>query len=140
MSFPFKTLKGRVKKVDINPYRIKWDDEEDCLSKFEFKIRCFLKPFWSKKIVTSELPMVGTLNRFDIANITDKIIVECDGAGHSDPNYYRHESPIDYLNQLKRDHNKDEWCDINGYKMVRILPEDMPLTKEFFKKTYDIDL
>lgn len=136
----FKTLKGKIRAVKTPDYAIEWDNPKTSLSKFQFAVKQFLKSFWHKKICCEELPMAGSKNRFDLVNMTDKIVVECDGEGHSDPSYYLHSSPLDYLKQLQRDAAKNEWCKLNGFTMCRVLPEDLPLTQEAFEKRHGVIL
>lgn len=140
MSFPFKTLKGRLRKVNINPYRIDWVAAS--ASKEQMKVKQFLKPYWSKKVVCEEFMIPGTLYRIDFLNITDKIAIEHQGAQHNDPNSYLFDNPMDYLDSKRRDHLKAQWCELNGYTLVETFPEDLPvLSRKWFKEKYpEIDL
>lgn len=133
-----KTLQGRKRKLNIRDYLVQWRGAS--LSKFQRNVKLFLEPYWSKKMIGEEVPMVGSKMRFDLFNATDKIVVEVMGEGHTDPEFYLHESAVDYLNQLRRDAKKADWCELNGYTLVEVFPGDMPLTPEFFKTKYDIEL
>lgn len=134
----FKTLQGREKKVIIKDYLIKWD--EISASKAQMAVKTFLKPYWKAKVVCEEFMLPGTRYRMDFLNITNKIAIEYQGEQHDDPKSHYFENPNDFLNSLRRDHKKAEWCEINGYTLVEIYPNDLPLTKKFFKEKYQIEL
>lgn len=53
-----------------------------------------------------------------------KIAVECDGQQHMAYNPHFHKSRMDYLKQVARDRYKQEFCDINGIKLIRWTAED----------------
>ena len=135
----WKTLKGRVKEIPTGSYRVDWDGEQG--SQFSADILDWLFPYWKADTVLAEFPVAGTKSRFDYVNLSRHVILECDGAQHSSFNKHWHKgSRANYLSQIKRDLEKDEIARLNGFKMVRINPEDLPLTKEWFLKTYDITL
>ena len=129
----FKDLQGRLRFLNIEKRRVKWDDAS--LSKFQFNIKQFLKPYWSYNIVYEEMPLVGTRLRLDLYNATRKIGIECNGKQHTDFNPFFHaDSRINYLAQIRRDSKKYQWCQNNSITLIDIYPDDLPLTKSFFDK------
>jgi hypothetical protein len=83
----------------------------------------------------------GTRLRFDIVNVTKRVAVEINGKQHESYNSYFHRgSRINFLNQIKRDQTKRDWCELNGFVMVEILPEDLPLSEKFFAERYGLEL
>lgn len=135
----FKTLTGKLKDIPVHKHLIDWSG--DSLSHFQEDVKDFMYPYWKHDVVCEELPVAGTKMRLDIINLTRRIIIEVNGIAHLDPQSHFHNgSRINWLNQVKRDMAKHRWAEINGYKLVEIEPEDMPLTKSFFKERYDIDL
>lgn len=129
----FKDLNGRLRFLNIEKRRIKWD--EPSLSKFQFQIKQFLKKYWGNHICYEEMPMVGTRLRIDLYNANRKIAIECNGDQHTKYNEFFHAgNRINYWHQIRRDSVKYEWCQNNGITLIDIYPEDVPLTKAFFDK------
>lgn len=135
----FKTLTGRFKDIPVHKYLVDWEGEQG--SKFSEEVLDFLYDYWKHDVVLCELDVAGTRMRYDFVNLSKRIIVETDGIQHSSYNMHLHQgSRANYLAQIKRDLAKDRAAEINGFQMVRINPSDLPLTKDFFKKQFDIDL
>lgn len=134
----FKTPKGQKRKVILKDYLIKWD--EASASKAQTKVKTFLKPYWKHKVVCEEFLVPGALWRMDFLNVTDKIALEYQGEQHANPLSHYFADVTDFLNSLRRDAKKADWCELNGYTLVEVFPGDMPLTPEFFKTKYDIEL
>lgn len=136
----FKTPTGRLKDIPhINSYRVDWDADQG--SDFSTDVLSFLEPYWKHDIVFAELPVAGTRMRYDFVNLTKKVVVETDGEQHDDPAaFHNRGSKAIWLAQIKRDELKNRGAAMNGFKMVRIKPDDLPLTKKWFLDTYDIAL
>ena len=134
----FKTLNGRTKDVQINKYRVDW--EKQSLSKFQMEIKLFLQPYWGKQIVCEEFTIPSTRLSIDIFNVNLNLAIECQGRQHTQYVPFLSGSRLGYLAQLKRDIQKEEWCALNGIRLIEIFPEDVPLTKKFFKEKFDIIL
>lgn len=135
----WKKLNGSLVDISIAKYKIDFEGEQGSL--FSEEVLDFLYPYWKNDIVLCELPVIGTRMRFDYVNISKRIICETDGFQHTQYSPHFHGgSRSKYLAQIKRDLFKDQIATNNNFIMVRIKPDDLPLTKEWFKKTYDIDL
>lgn len=135
------TLKGRTKDIPTASYVVDWKGKQG--SKFSKEVLDFLYPYWKYDIVLAEWPVAGTKMRYDFVNLTRSIIVETDGKQHDAPSKFFHGDfgmRTNYAAQLERDMDKDAIAEKNGFTMVRIKPHDLPLSKEFFKKNFDIDL
>lgn len=145
-----KTVTGRIKEVSTAPYKVDWDGEQG--SDFSAEILDFLEPYWRHDVVLAEWPVAGTKLRYDYVNLTRRIIVECDGVQHNAFNAHFHgltstgnsRDPLarspKYLKQIKNDQLKDKIAHLNDFLMIRILPKDLPLTKEWFKSAWDLTL
>jgi len=134
----FKDLFGRLRFLNVEKYRIKWD--ESSLSKFQFNVKQYLKKYWEHEIMYEEMPMVGTRLRLDFYNATKRVAIEVNGAQHKTFNTFFHaDSKLNYLKQIRRDYKKDLWCKNNNIILIEIYPEDLPLNKAFFRK-FDISL
>ena len=136
----FKRLNGSSAFKSYRKREIDWDGKS--LSKFQRAVKLFLKPYWKDDLVFEELPVLGTRMTIDIYNANKKIAVEADGNQHRQfiGGFY-HASPLDYLNQIKRDVKKREWCEVNGILLVNIFEDDLKdLSPQWFLEKYKINL
>ncbi len=135
----FKTLTGKPKNINVTRYRVDFDGDQG--SKFSEDVLDFLYPYWKHDVVLCELPVAGTRLRYDYVNVSKRIVCETDGFQHDNFSEHFHRGSRNaFLKQIKHDLEKDRAAEINGFKMIRIKPSDLPLTKEFFKRQFDIDL
>jgi hypothetical protein len=136
----FKKLNGKSANVNVSKYKVDWTDGS--LSKIQRKIKDFLFQYWKGHMVYEELPVAGTRMRLDFLNMTNNIAIEVDGDQHTNPlNYFNEGSKIKWLGQVKRDLEKDRWCELNEFTLVRINESEInDINKAWFKTKYDIDL
>lgn len=132
------TLTGRLKEVPTAGYAVDWDGEQG--SQFSADVLDWIYPYWKGDPVLAEYPVAGTRMRFDYVNVRRKIILEVDGRQHDAFVKHMHKNRDAYGAQFKRDIDKDAIARLNGFKMVRVKPGDLPLSREWFKATFDIDL
>jgi len=133
-----QTLSGRLVNKDYKKYLINWSKKE--ASNFQTEVKFFLYSFLKNHIVFSEFPIVGTRYRIDIFDATTKTAYEIVGVQHTKFVKFFHGNSANYLAQIKRDVKKEKFCEINNIKLIEILPEDLPLTKDFFKNKFNLDL
>ena len=119
-----RNLKGAKK------YLINW--EEKSRSKFQKNIKDFLKDYWVHDIVFEEFRIVGTRLSLDFYNANKKIAVEVQGDQHVRYVKHFHKNRLKYLEQLKRDQKKLDFCEINDIKLVEIYSTDV-VTASLFK-------
>lgn len=136
----FKKLHSdRVANVNLSKYMVVWDGP--CRSKFQKEVKQWLKPYWRGHLCVEELRIPGSRMTCDLVNITKKVIVETSGDQHLDFNPHFHlKNRANWLGQIKRDGKKKEWAAENGFLLVEIFPDDMPLRLEFFQEKYGIDI
>jgi len=129
----FLDLKGRPKVLkNARRYYVDWNG--GTRSKGQTALKKFLYPYWNGKIIFEEMPVVGSKMTFDIVNVTDKLIIEFDGAQHHKYIKHFHGSRVSkFLGQIKRDLKKEDWAEINGFSLIRIQNEK-ELTYEFFSE------
>lgn len=134
----FKTLNGAVRKIiGVHKYNIDWDG--DSKSKFQKSVKSFLKDYWFNQVIFEEFPIAGTRMTFDFYNANKKIAIEVQGGQHTKYVPFFHGGyKNNYLMQLKRDHQKHDFCELNDIKLVEIFEKDK-LSLDFFKKL-DISL
>jgi hypothetical protein len=133
-----KNISGRVTSKNCEKYRMKW--EKKSRSKYQFDLKTFLKPYLSSHVVYEEFPVYGSRMTIDIFDATTKVAYEMQGEAHTKFIEHFHGTVNHYLSQIKRDHQKENWCNLNGIKYVEIFPTDFPLNKEFFEKEFEIYL
>jgi len=112
-----RNLKGAKK------YLINWNGKSR--SKFQKNVKDFLKPYWENDIVFEEFRVVGTRLSLDFYNANKKVAVEVQGDQHTKYVKHFHKNRLKYLEQLKRDQNKFDFCDLNGIKLVEIYSTDV---------------
>lgn len=126
----FFDLKGREKKLkNARRYYINWHGKTR--SKFQDAAKKFFYPYWANDLCMEEMPLVGTLMKFDLVNISKKIVCEVMGEQHTKFNKHFHGTKNKFLGQIKRDLKKHEWCELNGFTLVEVYSEK-ELTYEYF--------
>lgn len=130
----FKTLNGAVRSIPrVKKYLIDWDAKSK--SKIQKATKDFLKEFWLKHVVFEEFPVAGTKMSLDFYNANKRIAIEVQGQQHVKYTPFFHgNNKYNYINQLRRDQNKQEFCEINDIKLIEIY-STKELTKEFFKNS-----
>jgi hypothetical protein len=126
-------LSGRAINKPVQKYLINW--KKKCRSKFQKGVKDFLYTFWKNQIVYEEFPVAGTRMTIDFFNLSAKIAIEVQGEQHRTPNKHFHNGDkMNFYAQIERDMEKKKYCELNGWRMFEIYPEDMPLTQEFLEK------
>ncbi len=126
----FLDLKGRKKTLkNARKYLISWN--KGTRSKFQDNVKAFLYPFWKNDLCAEEMPLVGSLMKFDLVNISKRVVCEVMGGQHTQFNPHFHKTRSKYLGQVKRDLQKHDWCELNNYQMIEIYSEK-ELTYDFF--------
>ena len=120
----FKTLTGSSKRVKSpKKYLIEWDSSSK--SKMQFNVKQYLKKYWKHDIVFEEFPLAGSKMTFDFYNPNKNIIIEVQGGQHLKHTPFVHgKSKSNFLNQIKRDNDKQKFCELNNIKLVEIFPDD----------------
>ena len=134
----FKTLTGSTKRVpNIKKKLIDWD--KSSRSKFQYRVKKFLEPYWENHVVFEEFPVAGTRLSIDFYNANKKIAVEVQGSQHTKYNSFFHGGhKNNYLEQLKRDEMKFKFCELNDICLIEIYDNDI-IDKSLFKK-FDVSL
>jgi hypothetical protein len=113
-------------------YLIGWDKKSR--SEFQFKTKKFLETYWKRHIVFEEFPIPKTKMTIDIFNFSKNIAVEVQGSQHLSYNKFFHgNTNYKYLQQLKRDQYKFDFCNDFGIILIEIYSLE-ELTEDFFSK------
>lgn len=128
----FKTLVGSTKRVKKpKSYLIKWGGSSR--SKLQYSVKEFIKPYWDMDIVFEEFPIAGTKMSFDFYNSNKNIAIEVQGGQHLKYTPFFHgKSKSTFLGQIRRDNDKQKFCELNNIKLVEIYPDDK-LSLDLFK-------
>lgn len=119
----FLSLNNKKKRCkNIRKYLIDW--KKSSRSNFQFEVKKFLEKFWTGNVVFEEFPIVGTRLTLDFYNANKKIAIEVQGRQHTKYIEFFHQNKINFLNQLKRDQQKERFCELNGIKLLTIFPND----------------
>jgi very-short-patch-repair endonuclease len=120
----FLTLTNKKKRCkNIKNYIIDWSCESR--SKFQTRVKKFLYTYWTGNVVFEEFPIVGTRLTLDFYNANKRIAIEVQGGQHTKYVKFFHSDRINFLDQLKRDRNKEKFCEINKIKLVTIFEDDI---------------
>jgi len=134
----FQTIDGKVKRVkNLKKRIINW--EASSRSKRQKAVKDFLKDYWYNHVTFEEFPVVGTRLSLDFYNANKRVAVEVQGSQHTKYNKFFHGGhKNNYLEQLKRDQIKAEFCEVNNIILVEIYDSDI-INKSLFKK-FDVTL
>tara|TARA_R100000664_G_C2750140_1_gene137457 strand:+ start:1472 stop:1888 length:417 start_codon:yes stop_codon:yes gene_type:complete len=133
-------ITGRLVNRNVGRYKIDWDAE--CRSKFQFEVKQFFKSFWFGQICYEEFPVYGTRMKVDLINMTKRIAVEVQGAQHDEFNkFFHNNSRATYLRSITRDSDKRKWLENNDFKVLEILPKDLPeLSRKYIKEKFSVSI
>ncbi len=134
-----KVRSSREVDLNINRYRIDWNKK--CRSKFQDQVKAWLRTFWWKHVCLEEVTLPGSRLKCDLINITKRIIIEMNGEQHDtfNPHFHR-KNRQHFQDQIIRDEHKRDWADKNGFYMIEIYEKDLPLSVEFFKEKFDVEI
>ena len=134
----FKTIDGKLKRAkNLKKRIINW--EASSRSKRQKAVKDFLKDYWYNHVTFEEFPVVGTRLSLDFYNANKRVAVEVQGSQHTKYNKFFHGGhKNNYLEQLKRDQIKAEFCEVNDIILVEIYDSDI-INKSLFKK-FDVTL
>jgi len=134
-----KLNSNKVVKIPASKLRIDWDGE--CRSNFQYEVKQWLRRYWLCDRCSEEYRIPGSKLYLDLVNWSKRVIVEVNGSQHHDFNEFFHAgNRSNFLAQLQRDAKKKEWAEDNKLTLVEIYQDDLPLTKEFFKEKYGIEI
>ena len=127
-------VRGKLQSRIVTRFLINWDKKSR--SKIQFKVKQFLRSYWQNHVVYEEFPVYGTRMKVDILNATKKIAVEVNGRQHSSFNsFFHNNSRNKYLASIKRDVQKREWLEKNGFTVIEIEEDEVnKLSEEFIAK------
>jgi len=119
----FKTLSGAIKRVS-KPYKYRIDWQAQSKSKIQFAVKTKLKNIWENHVVFEEFPVAGSKMSFDFYNANKRIAIEVQGRQHVKyVPYFHGKNKINFISQMRRDHQKREYCEMNDIKLIEVFEE-----------------
>ena len=119
----FFDINGKERNLkNAKKYLIDW--EKPSRSKFQTTVKKFLYDYWKNDIVFEEFRVVGSRLSLDFYNANKKVAVEVQGDQHIRYVKHFHKNRLKYLEQLKRDQKKLDFCQINDIKLVEVYSTD----------------
>jgi len=130
------------KEVNFNPIQYKLIDWNKAPSAPQLKVQKFFYPYWKNDVVLSEMRLPKSLWRYDLVNLSRKIVVETSpDAVHLEYNEFMHGSRAGYSKKIKADYEKMQLAELNGFKFIELNDEHLiNLTKTMFKEIFDLIL
>lgn len=117
-----KGLDGRVFSWDLrNHVPLGGDDRPR--SGPHLRARALLQSLFPLDVRAEEVPIPGLRCFLDFVIPSRMLAVEVDGEQHRAMNGFFHDDETDFLRARRRDGRKQEWLELNGFRLVR-LPDD----------------
>ena len=113
-------------------YRIDWN--RGAPSKGAQAVKDFIRRHFSNDLWMEEYRLPRCLLRVDFLNATRKFAIEFNGPQHEGFVKHFHRDRVGYAASFGRDLAKAEFLEGNGYKLVEIREDDLPLSVDFFVK------
>jgi len=135
-----KLSSDKIVTLKTSKYIIDW--ENDGNSSLEIMFRNLIYPFWKNYIVLFQPRIPGSLLKLDFMNMNKKLAVEIDGEQHGKFNLFFHnKSRANYLSSIKRDLEKEKWCERNNIQLLRLNEEDLQyFSPKYIQKKFGISL
>lgn len=130
-------IRGRLIYKNVKPYLIDWEGKS--ASKGQFKVKRFFKQYWQRHLVYEEFPVYSSRLRVDFLNATRKLAIEYNGVQHNEFNPFFHKNRMNYFFSIKRDMKKAEWLEKNGFKLIELEEDDIPLlSPEYIREKFGV--
>ncbi len=118
-------IEGKLVNVDVRESR--YPIRQHSKSTLQGRTAEILRESFPIDTILEEFPIPGSRQTADFFLPRKKLVVEVDGRQHDEfvPFFHGDRNTSDkYAKQKSRDRLKDEWCEINGFRFVRIKIED----------------
>ncbi len=124
----FKDLDGNFHSKDISKY--KWlGGGLSSLGERELGER--LRTLFPNLVLYTQLPCVGTRLRLDFYINDLKLAFEFDGEQHENYVPHFHGTKRKFQMAKQRDREKEQWCDVNQIRLIRVNAKYLDSLEEF---------
>lgn len=127
----FIDLNGKVHSKQINTY--KYGRKSESRSNFQKKVGDELQKIFPQHIILEEMPAFGTGLYIDFYIHGLKLAVEADGIQHKEFNSFFHKTRDRFSDSIRNDIKKEQWCELNKIKLVRINDKNFDNIEEIVK-------
>lgn len=118
-----KGLDGKIHTITVDASKNGLKDANTSRSKFQYNCGQLLKAKWPFTIILEELYIPSEKMYLDFFLPHLKIVVEVQGEQHN-----RHvpfyQTKAQFASQQNKDANKEEWCIINGFTIIKVNSEE----------------
>lgn len=111
-------MKVKAKDGKVYNLKLKRRIPTNC-SKGHLRARALLKELYPLEIIYEEVSLKGSL-RLDFFIPKLKLCIEIDGKQHYKYIEHFHKNKLNFTRSVQRDIAKNEWCEINGFTLVRL--------------------
>lgn len=119
----FRDLEGNIISKDISRY--KWSGR--AASEGERSLGEKLRDLFPSITIYAQLPCVGTRLKLDYYIYDLKMAFEFDGRQHDEHVPFYHGDKRGFARAQERDQEKEEWCEINDIKLIRITEKELDI-------------
>lgn len=121
-----------MKVVDFKGNQYTWppngytvdNDERRPRSELHLKVRSILKEKYPLDPILEEIPLPSTRLSLDFYLPRRKIGIECQGEQHFKQINHFHKDKLGFIQSLKRDMVKKEWCALNNIDLIEVRFDD----------------
>ncbi len=122
----FKDLEGNTISKNISHY--KWSGRG--ASKGEKALGEKLRAFFPALTIYAQVPCFGTRLKLDYFIYSLKIAFEFDGNQHDELVPFFHGNERGFKRAQERDREKEEWCEINDTRLIRVTSKNLDTLRE----------
>jgi len=116
----FFDTRGREHSVDIRPSRWERRVYGEGRGKFQSKVGNILSELYPGDVICEEFPCSGEGLHLDFFVPRKKVAIEVQGRQHHQFVEFFHGDKSGFKKQQQRDARKDEWCELNRIRLVKI--------------------
>jgi hypothetical protein len=120
----FIGLDGKEYHLDVRRSQFPMRSEAGCKSKIQYRCGQLIKKKFNLDPILEEVSLSGHKLSFDFFIPTHKIAFEIDGSQHQEYNTFFYKNKREFLNAQKRDDDKQQICDANGWTLIRVASEE----------------
>jgi hypothetical protein len=118
-----RNINGKFIYKNVASKRIDWGKKSR--SNIQFDVKSLLRSIWKNDVVYEEFPVYGTRLSLDFYNANLDIAIEVQGRQHTEyVPFFHGKNQACFIDQLKRDRDKQHFCEINDIKLILIMEEE----------------
>jgi hypothetical protein len=129
-----KNVNGRSVYKNVESRRIVWNSKSR--SNLQYDVKKLLEKIWGRDVVYEEFPVYGSRLSLDFYNASRDVAIEVQGKQHTEyVPFFHGQNQSAFIDQLRKDSVKDDFCSINGIKLILLMEEERKdITLDFLKK------